>query len=467
MMISDHASPPAMSGGTDCGGQNVYVKNLSRALADRGVSVDIFTRQDHPERPSIVHTHERVRVFYLAGGPPKKIRKEDLLPYMPEFARACTAWARLERYDIAHAHFFLSGLIALHLQEKLQLPFAITFHALGKVRRIHQGKADEFPDSRFTIEEKAVQNADRLIAECPQDAEDLICLYNADPSKVTTVPCGVDLRVFRPEAKIEARKRLGLPPDRRIVLQVGRLVPRKGIDNVLRAVAVLARYSEFRDLVVVVVGGPGEEPDRSACAELDRLMRLSEELGIRDRTVFTGQRKPDVLRYYYSAGDVFVSTPWYEPFGMTPLEAMACGTPVIGANVGGIKYSVERGNSGLLVPPRSPDALAGAIRFLMQEEEVRNRFSRAGLKRVESHFTWDNIAGQMLDVYSRAAGRKEARAKTTSVRRNAQVITFPSRTARRIIASPASRNRPAIPNPVDPFSSFLKGGLRAGRSDET
>lgn len=457
-MISDHTSPVALREETGCGVQSLYVENLSRALADQGVDVDIFTRRDHPDYPSVVHTHERVRVFHAGGGPAKAVRKEELLPFMPEFARACTAWARLERYDVVHAHFFPAGLVALHLKGKLQLPFVITFHSLGKVWRIHQGKADEFPDSRFAIEEEAVQKADGVIAGCPQDAEDLICLYDADPSHITTVPCGVDLRVFHPESRIEARQRLGLPQDKRIILQVGPLVPGKGIDNVLRAVSILARYSEFNDLMVLVAGGPAEEPDRRACAELDRLMRLSEELEIRDRTIFTGQKKPEVLRYYYSAGDMFVSTPWYEPYGMTALEAMACGTPVIGADVGGIRYSVERGNTGLLVPPETPEALAGAIRFLLHEEDVRSRFSRAGIKRVESHFTWDNIAGKILDLYKAASSRREEpRRESASARRNGRVITFPSGRAGKVLTprSPVECRRELGP----PLDSPLPGGL--------
>lgn len=430
-MISDHANPLMPLGGTDSGGQNVYVEHLSRALGNRGIYVDIFTRQDGSSQQTIVNIADRVRVFQIPAGPQVQVPKEKLLPYMPEFVRQCLAWARLERYNVAHAHFFLSGLVACQLQEAIGLPFVMTFHALGKVRRLHQGTADEFPDERFRIEERIVGQADGMVAECPQDLADLVSLYGADPSRIRTIPCGVDPELFHPEMKSTARRLLGIPEEKKVVLQLGRLVPRKGIDNVIEAFSLLVRNEPSYDMLLLIVGGPSEKPDRTTCTEMDRLMRIAEDNKVADKVLFVGRRKPETLRYFYSAADVFVTTPWYEPFGITPLEAMACGTPVIGSRVGGIQYSIQNNATGLLVPPKSPGDLASAIRLLLADPALCQRFSKAGRDRVEKRFTWDIVAREIMELYTSATNsgarpREDVRNVAT-----ARILAFPSGKAKR------------------------------------
>lgn len=358
-MISEHASPLAVAGGVDAGGQNIYVAHVARQLARMGHCVDVFTRSEAANAPEVVAVEPGVRVVHVPAGPACTLPKEALLPYMGEFAafllRFCEA-ARRGRdgcYEILHANFFMSGLAAMVVRRALQVPMVTTFHALGRVRRLHQGDSDGFPDERFGIEEALVRNCERVIAECVQDRDDLVHLYDGDPARIAIVPCGFDAAEFRPVDLVHARRCLGWDADAFTVLQLGRLVPRKGIDNVIRAIGVL-RERHGREATLHIVGGSTEQPDEQATPEIARLRAVAREAGVEDRVIFDGRRDRDVLHLYYAAADVFVTTPWYEPFGITPVEAMACARPVIGANVGGIRSTVIDGVTGFLVPRAIP-----------------------------------------------------------------------------------------------------------------
>src|SRR5690606_10132776 len=256
---------------------------------------------------------------------------------MAEFTRYVRRACRRRRYDLLHANFWMSGLTAADVKRSLGIPFVITFHALGRIRRAHQGAADRFPDTRFEHEEHIACVADRVIAECPQDRADLMTHYAADPERISIVPCGFDPAELWPVPRDTARALLGLPKDAFIVLQLGRLVPRKGIATVIEGFARFV-HAEAVDARLLIVGGDFHEPNPTRVPEIARLSRVAAEARISDRVAFAGRRDREVLRYYYSAADVFVTLPWYEPFGITPLEAMACAVPVIGSRVGGVKY---------------------------------------------------------------------------------------------------------------------------------
>jgi D-inositol-3-phosphate glycosyltransferase len=402
-MISEHASPLATLGGRDSGGQNVYVAEVARHLGRLGHSVDVFTRRDSPGLPPLVELDPRVRVVPVDAGPPAPVRKEQLLPLMEPFTAFVERFARRERYDLVHANFFMSGLVAAELKRGLGLPFAVTFHALGKVRRLHQGDADGFPDARFEIEERVVREADLIIAECPQDEVDLMTLYGADPARLVTIPCGFDPAEFWPADRHEARLALGLDPDERVILQLGRMVPRKGVDNVIRALARLLPAVPAR---LLVVGGESRDPDPALTPEIGRLRDIARAEGVADRVTFVGSRDRGELRRYYAAADVFVSTPWYEPFGITPLEAMACGIPVIGANVGGIAHTVAHGETGYLVPPKDPDALADKLALVLGQPSLARRLGQLGVQRVHALFTWEKVAARLADAFAAATGRR-------------------------------------------------------------
>jgi glycosyltransferase involved in cell wall biosynthesis len=341
-----------------------------------------------------------VRIVHVPAGPPEFVRKEDLLPHMEEFTANVLRLARRQRrgYALAHANFWMSGLVAADVKQAIALPFVVTFHALGRVRRAFQRAADQFPDARFAIEDRIVAEADQVIAECPQEAEDLIRYYNADPARITVVPGGFDPTEFWPISKALARVSLGLNPDQPVILQLGRLVPRKGVDTVVRGFARLRREHGV-NARLLIVGGDSNDPDPSLTPEIGRLRGVAREEGVEDAVTFVGRRGREVLKYYYSAADVFVTTPWYEPFGITPLESMACGTPVVGANVGGIKFTVRDGETGYLVPPDDAAAIAERIAHLYRHPRLLNVFRRQAIKRANDLFTWDHVATGVATVY--------------------------------------------------------------------
>ncbi len=399
-LISDHASPLAAVGGIDSGGQNVYVAQVASHLAALGNTVDVFTRRDASDLPDIVHLGGNLRVIHVPAGPPCFVRKEDLLPAMEDFTRYMQQFcARDGGYDAVHANFFMSGLVACELKQSLGVPFAITFHALGRLRRMHQREADQFPAERIEIEDRIVAEADAIIAECPQDRADLASLYGADPGRIVVVPCGFDATEFWPIDRDFARRALGLGSGQPLLLNLGRLVPRKGIDNVIRALSRLGRHGIQARLIVV--GGNSDLPDPALTPEIGRLKRVAADEGVADRVAFLGRRSRELLKLYYSAADAFITTPWYEPFGITPLEAMACGTPVIGSAVGGIKHTVVDGVTGYLVPPNDPDGLARRIADLYADPQRLDRFGRNGVRRVTRHFQWRGVAHAIDRVYAR------------------------------------------------------------------
>jgi D-inositol-3-phosphate glycosyltransferase len=403
-LISEHASPLAIAGGVDSGGQNIYVANVARQLVRIGHNVDVFTRCDRSLLP-LVSKFENIRVINVPAGPPVQLPKEQLLPHMDAFARFMIDFMKQEAHphDVVHANFFMSGLVGLRIKDTLGVPLVTTLHALGRVRRLHQGDSDGFPDARFDIEDELVARSDSVIAECPQDENDLIHLYDADPARIDLVPCGFDRAEFHPLDKRQAREKLGWPQDRFIVLQLGRMVPRKGIDNVVRALGVChAEHDESAELYVV--GGNSDEANEIATPEIGRLRGIARECDIEAHVHFAGRHGRSELKHFYNAADVFVTTPWYEPFGITPLEAMACGTPVIGADVGGIRYSVAHGETGLLVPPKHPATLAQAIATLARDAALARRMGDAGLARANAMFTWSSVAQALASVYARVSG---------------------------------------------------------------
>ncbi|HET9580923.1 MAG TPA: glycosyltransferase family 1 protein [Usitatibacter sp.] len=402
-LVSEHASPIALVGGVDSGGQNIYVAHVARQLARAGHAVDVFTRCDNCVQPEVVDWQPNVRVVHVPAGPKVFVAKEKLLEYMDDFGDWMAGFFQRERrsYDVVHANFFMSGWAALRAAMHVPVPLVMTFHALGLVRRRHQGGADGFPDERFEIERRLLQEADRVVAECPQDKRDMCDLYDADPDRIDIVPCGFDPQEIAPMDRLEARRRLGWPEDEFIVLQLGRMVPRKGVDNVIRGLAAL-KSRHGRRAKLFVVGGATDEPDVEATPEIGRLMGIAEEYGVAGDVVFVGRRGRDVLPLHYAACDVFVTTPWYEPFGITPIEAMACARPVIGAKVGGIKYTVVDGETGFLVPPNDPESLAAKLAVLHEDRELARRMGEAGLARARRSFTWKRVASRLATSYRRA-----------------------------------------------------------------
>jgi D-inositol-3-phosphate glycosyltransferase len=408
-LISEHASPFGLLGGVDSGGQNVYVGQLAKHLAQQGYQVDIFTRRDQLLLPEVAPWVEGVRLIHVPAGAALPMRKEDLLPLMAEFTAYVLAFCQRQQptYDLIHANFWMSGLVAAEVKRQLGIPFVMTYHALGRVRRFYQGKADEFPDERFAIEERIAAEADAIVAECPQDEADLCQLCHADPAKITIIPCGFNPTEFEPLSKPLARIALGLPAEERLLLQLGRMVPRKGVDTVIRSLAQL-KQTHQTTVRLLIVGGDLTDPDPRITAEIMRLQMIAAELGVADQVTFVGRQGREVLKHYYSAADIFITTPWYEPFGITPIEAMACGTPVIGANVGGIKFTVRDGETGYLVPPNDPIALAERIAHLYQQPQLLNDFGQKAIHRANTLFTWQTVTTMMARLYEQVIAANQS-----------------------------------------------------------
>lgn len=410
-LISEHASPIAAIGGADTGGQNIAVAELARHLAALGYEIDVFTRWDDRRVPKILNWRDGIRIIHVEAGPVAFIPKEKLLPYMPAFTKDMLRFIRAEnnRYKLVHAHFFMSALVAADIKKKLNIPFIVTFHALAKVRRIHQGNKDWFPDEGFAIEERAIAEADQIVALCPQDRDDLINLYQADPGKITIIPNGFRPDEIYPLDKLFARMALKLDPQEKIILQLGRMVPRKGVDNVIKALGYMRRERNF-DARLLIVGGESDEPNPKVTPEIGRLQQLAARESVGDLVTFVGRRTRDMLHYYYSAADVFTTTPWYEPFGITPLESMACGTPVIGSNVGGIKSTVMDGRTGFLVPPNDFVQLGQRIIELLSSNKLMTYFEENAIRHVNENYTWMKATHLTANMYERVVTQSPLRA---------------------------------------------------------
>ncbi|NYI04109.1 glycosyltransferase [Allostreptomyces psammosilenae] len=421
-MVSEHADPLAALGGADAGGQNVHVASLSTALAARGHEITVYTRRHHPTSPRRVRMGPGVTVEYVVAGPNRPLPKDDLLPYMPEFGRRLAErWAEAP-VDLVHAHFWMSGIAALIGTMGAGIPVVQTFHALGTVKRRHQGEADTSPPGRIAWERAIGARCARTIATCGDEVFELMRM-GLRREAVSVVPCGVDLERFRPGPDERDADGHGAPawpparpgsaagadPDRAPTtaedagtgrwraLAVGRLVPRKGFDTAIRALRGVPSAE------LLIAGGPpaaglADDP------EARRLIEVAERAGVRERVRLLGsvprERMPELIR----ACDAVVCSPVYEPFGIVPLEAMACRRPVVASAVGGLIDTVVDGVTGILVPPGDPEALGQAMARLAEDPELARRYGRAGERRVRARYGWDHVAGQTLAVYQQVVG---------------------------------------------------------------
>jgi D-inositol-3-phosphate glycosyltransferase len=385
-MVSEHASPLATLGGVDAGGQNVHVAALAIELAALGNTVTIYTRRDDAKLPRHVIMAPGVMVEHVDAGPQHPIPKDAIYPFVPAFADYLgRAWA-LERPDVVHSHFWMSALAALAAGKPLGIPVAHTFHALGVEKRRHQGNADTSPDARIAQEAAIAREADRIVATASAEVFELLRM-GAHPRALKIVPCGVDLEHFTPEGPRELRR-----TDRLRIVTLSRLVPRKGIGDVVEALAHVPHAE-------LAIAGGGEGPDLVTDPEARRLSALAREAGVADRVYLRGRvERADVPPLLRSA-DVVVCTPWYEPFGIVPLEAMACGVPLVVSSVGGLVDTVVPGMTGLHVPAREPRAIARALRSLAADPARRLMLGRLGAERVRARYAWSRIAAETLDVY--------------------------------------------------------------------
>jgi D-inositol-3-phosphate glycosyltransferase len=389
-MVSEHASPLAILGGVDAGGQNVHVAALATVLAGEGAEVTVHTRRDDPDLPRQVEMAPGVIVDHVDAGPPRTLPKDDLLPHMAAFAAHLAEQWTVEPPDVVHAHFWMSGAAALGATRPLELPLAQTFHALGVVKRRFQGARDTSPPGRLRIERGIVRSVDRIIATCTDEVLELRRL-GASREAVSVVPCGVDLERFTPHGPSDPRRGA-----RARLLCVGRLVERKGIGDVIEALAALP------DAELVVAGGP-DAGEIERFPEARRLRALARERGVGDRLDLRGRVSREDLPALIRSADVVVCAPWYEPFGIVPLEAMACGVPVVATAVGGMIDTVADGVTGLHVPPRAPDRLAGVLRRLLADPARRRALGAAGVERTRTLYSWERVGALTAEAYEAMA----------------------------------------------------------------
>jgi glycosyltransferase involved in cell wall biosynthesis len=383
-MVSEHASPLATLGGVDSGGQNVHVADLARALGRLGAEVVVHTRRDDPALPRRIPFAPGVEVDHIDAGPAAPVLKDDLLPFMPAFAgELVRSWSQ-KPPDVVHSHFWMSGLAALWAARPLDLPLIHTYHALGLVKRRHQGRHDTSPATRIEIESMLAGAVDRVLATTADEAFELVG-QGADLGRIGVVPCGVDLDHFRPDGPREPRRR-----GRRRVVVVSRLVERKGIGNVIAALATLPQVE-----LIVAGGPPAALLDHDD--EARRFVRLAGKLGVADRVELRGAVSRHDLPALMRSADVVACCPWYEPFGLVAVEAMACGVPVVASAVGGLAETVLHEVTGLHVPPRQPGCIATALGRLLGDEGKRRSMGEAGHLRAQ-RFGWDRIATQTLAV---------------------------------------------------------------------
>ncbi|MEU8279436.1 glycosyltransferase [Microbispora bryophytorum] len=392
-MVSEHASPLATLGGVDAGGQNVHVAALARELARAGHEVTVYTRKDREGLPETVAFCPGVDVVHVPVGPASEISKDEILPWIPHFGKWLHDRWLFDRPDIVHSHFWMSGLAALAAAEKLRIPVVHTYHALGSVKRRHQGPADTSPRDRIEAEAEIGRRADGIIATCNDEVDELIRMRV--PRRATrVVPCGVDVTAFHPH--VEPLER----PERPRLLSVGRLVPRKGLETTIRAL------QHLRDAELVIAGGP-PAAELHHDPEVTRLRWLAAQAGVSDRIRFLGRVERDTLPSLMRSATAVVSVPWYEPFGMVALEAMACGVPVVASAVGGQKETVVNSVTGLLVPPRKPVVLAKALRKLLDDRVRRTAYGIAGADRARARYAWSRIAAETLAAYDRVLCTRE------------------------------------------------------------
>ncbi len=405
-IISVHTSPLATLGGKDTGGMNVFVRETAREFARRGVAVDVFTRAAKADSLRIdPRIAPNARVIHVPAGPEGPIAKADLIKIIPAFTEWVCEFGKGEDghgYDVIHAHYWLSGLVAEELSRCWGVPFVETFHTLAELKnQIAQRPQDIESDERIAGECHVCGAANLITAATSVEWDQLVHIYGAGSSRIRIIPPGVDTSRFHPLEQSYARKVIGVPRDQRVILFAGRIEPLKGIDTLLRAIAILRdRRPDLspKKMTVPIIGGDPTESGLRGNEEMARLHALRSELGLQDLITFVGAQDQDTLNFYFSAADCLVMPSHYESFGMVALEAMACGAPVICSDVGGLTQLVRHGETGLRVPPRDPEALADAIEFLLADEPGRRRMGHSAACLAED-YDWSRIVDKLAAVY--------------------------------------------------------------------
>ena len=403
-MLSYHTCPLATLGGKDTGGMNVYVREITRKLGEMGVHVDVFTRSQDEHVPHVLHDlGYGNRVVHVPSGPEVPLPKQELAAYLPAFVEGIKKFAESKNihYDLIHSHYWMSGVAAADLRISWQVPVIHMFHTLGLMKnRVAQSPNEIEGEYRLQGERKVLEIADRVVAATPAELAQLQFLYQADTRRVVIVPPGVDTGRFYPIPADEAREFIGVPLCGRMILFVGRIEPLKGLEVLFQAISMMRKRGALIDesFCLTVIGGEPDASSETMSAEMARLQSLRDQSGLQDLITFLGKRDQETLPYYYSAAEVVVVPSFYESFGMVALEAMACGTPVVASQVGGLAFLIQDGVTGYTVPVEDPQALSDRLVTLLQDGQIRQQMGQRAAE-VAQKYAWENIAEQLVVVY--------------------------------------------------------------------
>lgn len=402
-MLSYHTCPLATLGGKDTGGMNVYVRELTRQLGQMGIHVDVFTRSQDDHVPHVLHElGYGNRVVHIPAGPETPLGKREMSEYIPQFVEGIKAFAcdKGIQYDIIHSHYWMSGLAAAALSDLWGgTPIIHMFHTLGEMKnRIARSAAEREGEYRINGEKQVLGRVDRITVATLAELTQLRFLYKADPNKMVIIPPGVDVGHFYPIPSDEAKSFIGLHPEDRMILFVGRIEPLKGVDTLIEAMACLKLKQDDRPVHLAIIGGDPSASPEQMTTEMTRLQQLCDDLGLDQSVVFLGKRDQDKLPYYYSAAEVVVMPSHYESFGMVALEAMACGTPVIASEVGGLAYLVRDGETGFTIPAEEPEMLCEKLSWLLNDEALHEKMSGQAAEYAQD-YAWEKIAKQIVEVY--------------------------------------------------------------------
>ena len=403
-MLSYHTCPLATLGGKDTGGMNVYVREITRQLGAMGIHVDVFTRSQNEHVPHVLHDlGYGNRIVHIRAGSEFPLPKKELVDYLPQFVEGIREFANSKgiSYDLLHSHYWLSGMAAIELKKSWGIPIINMFHTLGVMKnRVAQSPNEIEGEYRIDGERVVIKAVDKIIAATQAEYAQLLWLYQADVNKIMVIPPGVDVGRFYPIPSDEAKEYIGVPPCGRVLLFVGRIEPLKGLDVLIEAISIMRQKDVLKEnpFCLTIIGGEAEDSTDDDNIEMSRIKELSEKYGLMDLVTFLGKKSQDSLPYYYSAAEAVVVPSQYESFGMVALEAMACGTPVVASQIGGLPYIVQDGITGFTVPVDDPQELASRLISLIQDPALRDRMGKQAVQ-VAQDYAWDKIASKLLVVY--------------------------------------------------------------------
>lgn len=401
-VISYHTCPLTDEEDAEIGGMNTYILELSKALSKKGYVIDIYTRCVDKDSPKVMKVLKNLRVIHLGAGEPVKIPKKKLAQYIPEFIENLNLFIGKEKlsYDLISAHYYLSGRIGLELKNKYQIPLFITFHTLALMKNLVAKSEEEKEDfGRIKTEFELVKYADKVIATSAADREYIHALYNCPLSKISILTPGVDLKLFKPLDKYAAKKIIGADLNRKLILFVGRIEPLKGIDVILYAIKILVQKSPDLKICLWIVGGNKIEDQEKWSVELKRLEQIRQVLRLEILVNFVGKKDRNILPYYYNASEIVLMPSQYESFGITALEAMACGIPVIITDVAGVSGLFDKKHRSLLTSSSNPIRLAKKIKNLLLNEGEHKKMSEEVYKRVQD-LSWDKLTDKFSQILS-------------------------------------------------------------------